>query len=160
MFLSRGDGYVRDLLELPQGCPGHFRSSRGKMGFLSRLHSEKGPHLTLRGESPDFSRVAAANLGPSRVKTRTSGTRSWGPQECPVSMRAPRGLLVFFCSRCQGRGPLLVLRQEPQISSPLPVCILGLLWSFHRVFRTRLVWAYERPLSSRAGKAVSGFLSC
>ena len=63
MFLLSGEGYVGELLELPQGCPGHFQSSRGKVGFLSRLHSEKGPHLTLRGESPGFSRVAAANLG-------------------------------------------------------------------------------------------------
>ena len=28
-FLSSGDGYVRELLELQQGCEGPFRSSRG-----------------------------------------------------------------------------------------------------------------------------------
>ena len=33
------------------------------MGFLSRHVSGKGPHLALRGESPGFSQVAAANLG-------------------------------------------------------------------------------------------------
>ena len=28
-FLSSGDGYVRELLELQQGCEGPFGSSRG-----------------------------------------------------------------------------------------------------------------------------------
>ena len=28
-FLSNGDGYVWELLELQQGCEGHFGSSRG-----------------------------------------------------------------------------------------------------------------------------------
>ena len=52
----------QELLELPQGCQGPFRGSRGKVGFLSRSHIGKGPHLALRGESPGFSRVAAANF--------------------------------------------------------------------------------------------------
>ena len=63
VFLSSGDGYVRELLELYQGCQRPFRSSRGKVGFFSRLCSGKGPHLELRGESPGFSRVAAGNMG-------------------------------------------------------------------------------------------------
>ena len=63
MFLSSGDGYVGELLELPQGCQGPFRGSRGKIGFLSRCLSPKGPHLALRRESPGFSRVAAGDLG-------------------------------------------------------------------------------------------------
>ena len=63
MFLSSGDGYVRELLELPKGCQVPLRGSRGNVGFLSRLCSGKGPHLALRGESPGFSRVAAGNLG-------------------------------------------------------------------------------------------------
>ena len=58
-FLSSGDGYVGELLELPKGCQVPFRGSRGKVGFLSRCCSGKGPHLALRGESPGFSRVAA-----------------------------------------------------------------------------------------------------
>ena len=60
---SSAAGYVRELLQLPQGGQGHFRGSRRKEGFLLRRHNRKGPHLTLRGESPGFSRVAAANLG-------------------------------------------------------------------------------------------------
>ena len=62
-FLSRGDRYVGELLQLPQGCHGPFPGSRGKVGFLSSHRSGKGSHLTLRGESPGFSPVVAANLG-------------------------------------------------------------------------------------------------
>ena len=63
MFLSRGDGHVGELLELHLGCQGPFQGSRGKEGFLSRRHSGKGPHFTLRGEFPVFSRVAAGIWG-------------------------------------------------------------------------------------------------
>ena len=56
-------GYVRELLQLPQEGQGPFRGSRGKAGFLSRRSSGKGPHFTLRGESPGFSRVDAGNFG-------------------------------------------------------------------------------------------------
>ena len=55
MFLSSRDGNVGELLELHQGCQGHFQAARGKVGFLSRRCSRKGPHLALRGESPGFS---------------------------------------------------------------------------------------------------------
>ena len=58
-----GEVYVRELLELPQGCQGPYRDTRGNVGFLSRCHSRKWPHLVLRGESPGFSRVVAGNLG-------------------------------------------------------------------------------------------------
>ena len=36
---------------------------KGEVGFLLTCCRRKGPHLTLRGESPGFSQVAAANLG-------------------------------------------------------------------------------------------------
>ena len=42
VFLSSGDGYVGELLELPQGSQGAFAGSRGKAGFLLRLHIGKG----------------------------------------------------------------------------------------------------------------------
>ena len=51
------------LLELHEVCQVPFGVSRGNMGFLSRRCSGKGSHLTLRGESPGFSRVAAGSLG-------------------------------------------------------------------------------------------------
>ena len=76
MFLLSGDGYVGEILELPKGCQVAFRGSRGKVGFLPRRCSGKGPHLALRGGSPGFSQVAAGNLGSSRVTTGTTGTLS------------------------------------------------------------------------------------
>ena len=63
MFLSSGDRYVGELLELNQGCQEPFGGSRGKVGFHWRRRSGKSPHLALRGESPGYSRVAARNLG-------------------------------------------------------------------------------------------------
>ena len=63
MFFSSGDVYVGELLKFHQGCQGPFQGSRGRVGFVSRSRSGKGPHLTLSGESHGFSRVAAGNLG-------------------------------------------------------------------------------------------------
>ena len=62
MFLLSADGYVGELLDLPEECKAPFRSSRGKVGFLSRCCSRKRPHLVLRGDSHGLSRVAAGNL--------------------------------------------------------------------------------------------------
>ena len=76
MFLSSGDRYVGELLELQKECQGAFRGSIGKVGFLSRRYSGKGPHLTLTGESPGFSQVEAGIMGFLRVMTGTSGTCS------------------------------------------------------------------------------------
>ena len=86
MFLSSADGDVRELLELPQGCQGPFGGSREKVGFLSRHHSGKEPHLVLSGESPGFPRVAGANLGfLSRYDGNFRDSLLW-PEESPVSM--------------------------------------------------------------------------
>ena len=159
MFLSSGDGYIRELLELPQGSQGPFRGSRGMVRFLSRCHIRIGPHLSLRGESPGFSRVAAANLGSLLSYDVDLRDRLMWPQESPVSIQDASGLSGFLCSRCWSRGPHLELRPEPRVSSPVLTWISGFLWSFHRGVSPRLVWRHASPLSSRAGKAVSGFLS-
>ena len=68
-FLSSGDGYVGELLELQQGCEGPYRSSRGEVRLASRRLSGNGTHLARRGEPPGFSRVAAGAL---EIR--------WGPQ--------------------------------------------------------------------------------
>ena len=83
MFLSSADGDIGELLELPQGSQGPFQGSEEKVGFLSRLHSGKGPQLVLRGESPDLSRVAR---GCFRVMMGTSRTRSWGSGRSSLHM--------------------------------------------------------------------------
>ena len=86
MFLSSGDGYVAELLELHQGSQGPFRGSRGKVRFLLRCHSGKGPHHALRGESPGFSRVAAGNMGFLLSYNGDLRDLLMLPQESPVSM--------------------------------------------------------------------------
>ena len=153
MFLSSGDGYLGNFLH--QGCQGHFRDARGKVRYLSRSCSGKGPHLVLKGESPGFSQVAAANLGfLSSYDGDLRQTLVW-PQESPVSMRVVRGLLGFLSSRFRVLGPHL----EPQVSSPVLTWISGFIWSFNRGVKPRLVWRYASPLSSRAVTGVSSFLS-
>ena len=118
VFLSSGDGYVRELLELHQGCQGPFRGSIRKVGFLSRRCSEKGPHLVLRGESPGISRVAAGNLGIFSSYDGDLRDTFVLPQESQVSMRVAKDLSGFFSSQWQVLGPHLELSPEPQCSSP------------------------------------------
>ena len=142
-----------------QRCQGPFRGVRGKLGFFSRHHSRKGPHLSLRGESPSFSQVAAGNLGflPS-YDGDLKDPLVW-PQVRPVSMRVARGLLGFLSSWCQALGPHLEMRPQPQAYSPLLTWILVFLCSFHRGVKPRLMWRHATLLSSRAVTVVPGFLS-
>ena len=81
------------------------------------------------------------------------------PQECPAFMRVAWGHSGFLSSRCWALGPHLELRPEPQVSSPVLTWTSDFLWCFHRGVRPRLVLRHVSPLSSRAGKAVSGFWS-
>ena len=117
------------------------------MGFLSRRHSRKGPHLALTGESPGFSRVAAANMWFLSSNDGELRDPLVGPQENPVSMRVARGFSGFLCIRCRGRGPHMELRVEPQDSFPVPTWISVVLWSFHREVRPRLVRKHACLLS-------------
>ena len=110
-FLFSGNRNVGGLLELPQGCQGPFQGSRVKVGFLSRRPSGKRPHLALRGESPGFSRVAAAKLFSLQLR--------WGPHGPAHGVSGNSNLHVscegtsgFLCSRCQGLNPHLQLSPE------------------------------------------------
>ena len=115
-----------------------FRGSRGKLGFLSRCCSGKGPHLALRGEFPGFSRVGAGNLRFLLSYDRDLRDLLVLPQESPVSMRVARGLPGFPSSQCRGGGPHLELRPEPQVSSPVLTWILGFLGNLSREVKPRL----------------------
>ena len=158
MFLSSGDGYVRELLELPQGCQGTFRGSRGKVGFLSRHRSRKWPHLTLRGESPAFLELRQETWGPSRVTMGTSGTRSCCLRKVqfPASYEGP---LWIPLQSVPGPRSSSELRLEAQGSSPVLTWISGFLWSFNTGFGPRRLWKHASPPSFRAVTVVSGFLS-
>ena len=156
MFLSRADGDVRDLLELPQECQGSFQGLGGKVRFLLNHSRGKAPQLTLSGEFPGLSRVAAGLLSSDNGDLRDPLFELQGG---PLSTGVARGPSGFLCSRCQGRNPHLEMRPETLGFSPGPIWISVFLWNFHRGVRPRLMWRHAYPLSSRSGKAVSGFLS-
>ena len=150
----------QELLELPQGCQGPFRGSRGKVGFLSRSHIGKGPHLALRGESPGFSRVAAANfvsLTSYDEDFREALVGASGIFRLHASCERP---LDIPLQSLPGPRSSSVVEAGHQGSSPVLTWTSGSLWGFHRGVRPHLEWRHAHPLSSRAGKAASGFLSC
>ena len=95
VFLSIRDVYVGELLELPQGCQGPFPGSSVKVGFLLRRCSGKGPHLTLRVESPVFSLVVAGNLRFLSNYYRDLRDALLLPQESPACIRVVRGLGIL-----------------------------------------------------------------
>ena len=146
MILSSGDGYVGEPFELHQGFQKPDRGSRGKVGFPLRHRSGKGPHLTLRGESPGLSGVIAGNVGFLPSCDRDHWKWLLWPQESPVSVRVMRGLSGFLSSLCRVLGHHLRLKPQTQGSSPV-LSILGFLGSFHREVRPRLVWRHASLLS-------------
>ena len=103
-------GMSESFFELHQGCQGLFWCSRRKMGFLSKCHSGKGPHLMLRGESPDFSQVATWTSGFLSSYDGDLRDPLVLPQKSPVSMRVATGLSGFLSSWCRDLGPNLELR--------------------------------------------------
>ena len=124
-----------------------FRGSRGKLGFLSRCCSGKGPHLALRGESPCFLKLRQETWGSSRVKTGTSGTNSCGlwkvqsPCELqgasryssPVFARAyvligdEAGTSGFLSSADMDLGVPMEFLQRSQASSHVETCKSAIL---------------------------------
>ena len=89
VFFSNGERYVVEVLEVHQGCKGPFQGSRGKVGFLSRRRSRKGPHLALRGES-GFSQVLGENLGFLSIYDGELRDPLVLPKESPVSLCVAR----------------------------------------------------------------------
>ena len=127
VFFLSGVAYVRELLQLHQGCQGAFQDSRGKLEFFLRRCSRKGPHLIWRGEYPGFSQVAAENL---LFLSNYDGDLVDSlvlPHKSQVFMQVLRGLSGFLSSRCSGLSHQLEVRPEPQCSSPVLTWILGFL---------------------------------
>ena len=154
-FLSSGDGYVGELLELQEGCERPFGSSRVCVGLPSRRLSGNGPHLAWRGEPPGF-------LELWQVLSTYDGELSdplWGPQERPVPIEVLGGLSGFLSHRCRGLRPSVESVPEPEDSSPVLTWILGYFWSLPSGVNPRLEWRHARALSFRAVAAVSLFPS-
>ena len=91
VLLSSGDGYVRELLDLHQWCKEPFQVSSGKMEFLSRPYSRKGPPLTLKVDLLVFLEVQQETGFFSSYHGDFSYLLVW-PQESPVSMQVASGL--------------------------------------------------------------------
>ena len=160
MFFSSGDGYVREHLELPKGCQVPFQGSRGKVGFLSRRCSGKGPHLTLRGEFPVVSRVTAGNLGilsscdgdlkTSHVASGKSCLHSIceGPLGIPLqsvqrhmaSSRVDTRTLGFLSSSDMDLGVPMESQQGSQASSRVDTWNSASLLRFQRGVRLPVEW--------------------
>ena len=72
-----------------------------------------------------------------------------------------RGLSGLPWVWCNGRGPCLEMRQEPQRSSPCLTSMAGSVQSWNRRVRPRLVLRNGTPLASRVVHGVTGhLLSC
>ena len=67
-----------------------------------------------------------------------------------------RGTSGLHWGRCNGRGPHLELRREPQDSCHILTTILGCVWHFSHGLRFRLVWGHGTLLSSQVVRGVSG----
>ena len=76
-FLWSGDGYLWRLLGFHKGCQVPFLLPRGKVGFLRKHCSIKGPHLAWRGEFHGFCGVV---VGSSWLLSSCMGT--WGTRSC------------------------------------------------------------------------------
>ena len=65
------------------------------------------------------------------------------------------GLSGLHWGRCNGRGPHLELRREPQDSFPVLTWVSGCVCHFKQGVRSRLVWGMESAILSSC-KGVSG----
>ena len=95
----------------------------------------------------------------SRLTTGTSGTRSGGVRKGQSQCELLGGLSGFLSRRCRGLRPCVEWVPEPEVSSPVPTCILGYFWNLPRGVSPRLEWGHARALSSRALAAESRFPS-
>ena len=93
----------------------------------------------------------------SRLRTRTSGTRSDGLRKGQSPCELLGGLSGFLSHRCRGLRSCVESVPESQHYSPVLTWILGYFWSIPREVSPRLEWGHARALSSRAVAAVSRF---
>ena len=155
-FLSSGDRYVGELLELQQGCEEPYGSSRG-LGVISlETPQRKWASSRLEGRT---SWIFSSCGRCSRLRTGSSGTRSGGLRKGQSPRELLGGLSGFLSRRCRGLRPCVEWVPEPEDSSPVLTWILGYLCSLHRGVSPRLEWGYARAISSQAVAAVSRFPS-
>ena len=152
-FLSSGDGYVGELLELQQGCEGPFGSSRGRCDLTLDASGEKGLFSPGGENLLDFLELRQVlSTYDGDLRDRSVGLRK-DQSKCELL----GGLSGFLSLRCLGLRPCVESVPEPEDSSPVPIWFLGFFCSLPRGVSPRLEWEHERALSSRAVTAVSRF---
>ena len=134
-------GVARGMRHCSPVMVGYRASRRGKEG-LSRSFSEcsRKPwvHSTCASDRRELLRVPLRSQG-----------------NCGVG----RGLLGLHWVWCNGRGPHLEWRQEPQVSSPCLTRIAVSLQSRDKRVTPCLLWRTGSPLAFRVVHGVTGHLS-
>ena len=127
-FLSSGDGYVGELLELQQGCEGPFGSSRGRCDLTLDASGEKGLFSPGGENLLDFLELRQV------LSTSDGDLRDplWWPQEWPVPVRVTRWPLGIPLPSMPGPKTLCGSVLEPEDSSPVLTWILGYFRSLPR----------------------------
>ena len=131
-------------------------------------------HSSFEGERGIAIESRQGNWASSRVEGGISrsfsscGRKLWVPSSCDGDLRellmvpmgsqvycgVGRGLSGLHWVWCNGRGPHLKLRWEPQDSSPVLTLISDCVCHFKQGVRFRRVWRHGSVLSSRVVKGV------
>ena len=117
MFLSSGDGYVGELLEMHEACQGPFRGSRGKISLKTPQQKRASSHI--EGRISWFFSSCDSKLG-------VPFDLQWGPQR-PTRVASGKSSLHASCE-----GPLgipLQLVPDPRSSIGAEAGTSGLLSS-------------------------------
>ena len=120
-FLSSGEGYVGELLELQQGCEDPFEVPRLDVISLETLQRKRASSRLEWRTSWIFSSCGRC----SRLTMWTSGTRSDGLRKGQSPCELLGGLSGFLSRQCRGLRPCVESVPEPEYSSPVLKWILG-----------------------------------
>ena len=154
-FLSSGEGYFGELLELQLGFEGPFVSSRRLMISLKMPHRIWAISRLEGRTCWIFSSCSRS----SRLTTWTSETRFGGLMKGQSPCKLLGGFSGFLSRRCRGLKLCVESVPEPEDSSPVLQWILGYFCSLPRGVSPRLEWGHARVLSSPAVAALSCFPS-
>ena len=142
------DGSLLEPTQWPKGSQAPWGVLRVVSGLLSRpCGKRRAPSLKDGGISRSFLSCTRKPWVPSTSASSLRElfrvpTKSWG--YCGVQ----RGLLGLHWVWCNGGGPHLELRQEPQSSSAFMTSITGSLQRWNCRVRTRLALRNGTPLAS------------
>ena len=156
-FFSSCGGKFGVSLELRRGTQGASRVSPGKSSLHLSCEGERGIDL----DSRQGNRASICVEGEISRSFSSCGRKLCVPAICdgdlrellicPMgsqeSVRVVRGPSGFFWGRCNGRGPYLEMKLEPQGCSPILMWISGSVCSFRQGVRFRPVWRQGTLLS-------------